>query len=755
VVERSPSTVVPLGPTTDSRVWVPDVIFGVMQNTTTIDCRITRRLVKAVAGAFLLAVMPTLGAGLGAQQPTDSARADSSSAQRLATVRVEVTRGGSATTDRLPWAVGAQSTEQVRRGQATLGIDEALANIPGVVVANRYNYALDQRVSIRGAGARANFGLRGVKVLLDGVPQSLPDGQSQLTNVDLGALSRVEVLRGSASSLYGNGSGGVISFTTDLSSPHTFGATIRQTSGSFGLQKSQVRLAGRRGSSIGAVSASRTTLDGFRQYSRADTRQLLAALDHAFGESLTLSLRTGAAETPHALNPGALTAAEYAVNPDSAAATNVNRGASREVSQRYASVRLQRRGPGVEWNVAAYGQRRFVDNALAVAPPAPAGPTNGTFSTLNRKVFGSRIDASVTSTVLRNLRIAGGLDAQRSFDVRRNQRSTAGRPSAPEDTLLLDQDEIVFSVGPFAQAQWDPHPDVTASAGARWDRLQFRVDDHFTGDGDDDSGERSMVATSGHIGLVWRATAALAPYANVSTAFETPTTTELQVRPDGGGGFNPDLGPQRIRTIEAGVRGSLGARVAFEVAFFDADASDAIVQFLETDGRAFFRNAGTTDSHGAEVGVTAQPLTWLGVQAAWTWAEYRFSEYRIVNGLVVDTLDGNYLAGVPRNAVRLGARARFGAATVDVDHSVQSALYGDDRNTVRVDGWGAGQLNIRAAWTGRWNGWRAEPFISVQNVLDESYIGSVTLNGFGGRVLEPAARRNWYIGLELAAPIIR
>jgi iron complex outermembrane receptor protein len=733
----------------DSTASAAAVIFGVMQNT---PCRVGRRL-RGVAGAAALLLAGQAPIGLAAQAPGDSTRVDSTGAQRLEAVRVDVTRGPATAAGRLPWAVGTQTSEQVRRGQATIGIDEALANIPGVVVANRYNFALDQRLSIRGAGARANFGLRGVKVLLDGIPQSLPDGQSQLTNIDLGAVGRVEVLRGSASSLYGNGSGGVIAFTTDLSAPDALGASIRQTSGSFGLQKTHLRVSGRRGASIGAVSASRTTIDGFRQYSQADTRQLMAAWDRALGDALTMSLRTGAAETPHAQNPGALTAAEYAANPDSAAAANTNRGARRAVSQRYASVRLQRSGAGTEWSAAVYGQRRFGGDPLAAAPPAPAGATSGLYSTSDRRVLGARFDASRAAIGGTSLRLAAGLDAQRSYDVRKNRRSTNGTTDAPTDTLLIHQGETVVNLGPFVQAQFAPHDRVTASVGGRYDRLTFRSDDRFFGDGDDDSGQRTMSAASGHIGVVWRATATMSPYASIATAFETPTTTELQGRPDSAGGFNPDLGPQRVRTVEAGVRGAVGTRARYEIAVFEATARDAIVQFAEVGGRAYFRNAGSTRSRGAEVGLTLQPLGWLGLQAAWTWADYRFAEYRIVNGLSVDTLDGNRLAGVPRNAVRLGARARFGAATVDVDHSLMSALYADDRNTLRVEEWGAGQLNVRAAWSGQWGRWRAEPFVAVQNALDEAYVGSVTLNGFGGRVLEPAARRNWYLGLELSAPI--
>src|SRR5581483_1746048 len=193
-------------------------------------------------------------AGLAAQR-ADSARADS--ARTLDQVRVTVTRAEQ-TAQRTPWAVDVIRRDAIRRAQATVGIDEALNNVPGVIVSNRYNASVDQRLSIRGAGARANFGIRGVKTLLDGVPQSLPDGQNQLTNVDLADIARVEVLRGSASSLYGNGSGGVIAFETDRSAPDPFSATARATSGSFGLSKVQGRAAGRSLRATTSLSVSRT-----------------------------------------------------------------------------------------------------------------------------------------------------------------------------------------------------------------------------------------------------------------------------------------------------------------------------------------------------------------------------------------------------------------------------------------------------------------------------------------------------------------
>lgn len=686
--------------------------------------------------------------------PADSAARDSAGVQRLGALRVEVTRAEDRT-DRLAWAVGAQNSMELRRGQATLGIDEALNNIPGVVVSNRYNYAVDQRLSIRGAGSRANFGLRGVKVLLDGVPQSLPDGQSQLTNVDLASIGRVEVLRGSASSLYGNGSGGVIAFTTDLTAPDRLGASLRTMGGSFGTAKSQARVSGRAGNTVGAVFASRTTVEGARDYSAADLRQLTGAVDHALGAGTTLSLRAGTSETPRSLNPGALTLAEYELNRDTAALNNVRRGASKEVSQRFVSVRAHRATERGEVSASVYGQRRLLTNALALAPPAPAGPTNGVFVTLDRRVTGVRLDASRRFAQAWRPRLAGGIDLQRAFDVRRNQRTTGGRPVAPEDTLLVFQGETQTSVGPFAQLQVDPHPRVTLSAGGRWDRITFGVDDRFFADGADNSADRAMTASTGHLGAVWRAAESFVPYANISTAFETPTTTELAARADGLGGFNPDLGPQRIRTLELGARGRLGARLGYEVALFSADARDAIIQYLETNGRAFFQNAGRTRSRGLELGVTATPADWVELRAAWTHADYTFVDYKIVSGAMTDTLDGNRLAGVPGNAWRLGVRTTWRGFAFDADHSLQSSLWADDRNTLRVDGWGDGQLNLRASWRGRVGGWPVEPFAGLQNVLGTDYVGAVTLNGFFGRVYEPAPLRNGYVGIELGVPILR
>ncbi len=692
-----------------------------------------------------------------AQRPVSSTAQDSirrdSTAQRLPGVTVTVT-GERESLTRAPWAIGVVEKDALRGAQATVGLDEALAAIPGVFVGNRYNFALDQRVSIRGAGSRANFGVRGVVVLLDGIPQTLPDGQSQLSNVELATLSRVEVLRGSASSLYGNGAGGVLSFTTDLGASTAFEPSTRLEAGSYGMRKWQARVGGRSGRAVGALSLSRLTWDGFRPHSDADVRQLNAAVDYATGPNTTLALRLNLGDVPTALNPGALTAAEFAADPSTAAETNILRGADKRVSQQQLSLRMRHEaGNEGEWNwdASVFGLARDLRNAIGSAPPPPRGPTNGTYITIDRAAAGARVSGGRRlGSAAHAPQFIAGVQWQWMRDDRANYRATGGRPTAPTDTLLLDQRETVWSMGPFAQLTWSPLSPLTLSAGARHDRVRFAAADNFLSDGDE-GGARTLPAWSGHLGGSYIVTGAFVPYVNVSTSFETPTTVELQGRADGGGGFSTELGPQRAVTFETGARGSLAdERLTYSIAAFSTRVTDAIVQYQETNGRAFYRNAGATDNDGVELGVDARLHRALSLSAAYTWAHYRFGDYRVVSGDRTTVLDGKQIPGVPTHFLRLGLRTRpTSSLSLDVDQTISSAVFADDANALRVEGWGPGITRARASWATRVGGASLLPFAGVENLFDRAYVSTVVVNGFGGRVREPGPGRNWYVGMEI------
>jgi iron complex outermembrane receptor protein len=668
---------------------------------------------------------------------------------------------------RVPAAVGVVGRREIQGAQATLGLDEAISNLPGVYVANRYNYSLDQRLSIRGAGSRANFGLRGVKVLLDGVPQTLPDGQSQLTNVDFANLQRIEVLRGASSSLYGNASGGVLALTSEGPGANPFSQMLRVEGGSFGLFKIQGRTMARQGSASGTLSVSHTQVDGFRQNSATEFTQVNLGADYLVGSTTNLGVRFGYTDAPKAQNPGALTLAEVQANPDSAAANNILRKADKDVSQGQLAFTLRRYTSRGQWDVAVFGMLRNLDNPLATPPPTGTGPTVGTFVTIDRQVYGARLSTDQhLGNEDRGVRITAGVDYQRLRDDRANYRAVAG----VRDTSILDQQERVTEIGPFVQLHYSPVADLVIGAGARYDNVRFAVQDHHLTDGTDNTGARTLSAFSGNGGLTYVRDPRFSPYVNVSTSFETPTTTELANQPNTTGGFNAALDPQRTANYELGIRGTV-AGVTYTATGYVSRIRDAIVQYQEVSGRAYFTNAGKVKNDGLELGVSGQVTDRLRLFGNYTYSNFRFGTYRIArsanNLIVVDTLDGNRLPGVPKGFIRLGLRAGpVRGVALDVDHTMATSMFADDRNTLYVAGFGSpatgeirglgnGVTNARLSWEGRAGGAWVRPFIGVNNLWDRSYVGSFTLNGTFGRVFETAPGRNWYLGGEIgwAAPV--
>ena len=258
-----------------------------------------------------------------------------------------------------------------------------------------------------------------------------------------------------------------------------------------------------------------------------------------------------------------------------------------------------------------------------------------------------------------------------------------------------------------------------------------------------------MASASGSVGASVRVGGATV-YSNLSTSFESPTTTELVNTSNGTVGFNTDLGPQRSVSVELGSRGQLGASVDYSIAGFVTRIRDAIIQVREVDGRAFFANAGKVRNRGIEAGLGVSPWSWLRFQGAYTFADYEFSEYRIPNGATTDTLDGKRLAGVPRHFLRATLTARRGPVVIELDQTTAGEVFADDRNTQKVDGWGLGITSARVSGSGDMGALRLEPFVAANNIFGRKYIGSVNLNGTFGRILEPAPGRSAYVGMEVS-----
>lgn len=694
--------------------------------------------VRRVAIGVAAAVAWLAGRPAPAQQPD--------SAVGVPGISVSATRS-TLPPERLPYSLATISRARIARGRATWGLDEALAGVPGVFVSNRYNFSLDQRISIRGFGARSAFAVRGVKVLLDGIPQTLPDGQGQLTNLELGEVDHIEVLRGSASALFGNAAGGVISIWTDPAPPGGLREEARVVAGRFarnGRTWSKWRSTTAMPLGGGGLQLTVARLDyaGERDHSAADRRNLNARLRLPLGPGWALSTVLDFGDDPRADNPGALTLAELQANPDSAPAVNLRSNAGKDVRQIQGGATLHRSfATGGEAVLTVFGLTRALKN-----------PTTFAYIDLRRRATGARLSVS------RPVRLGGrahqltaGLDLQRQRDDRTNFGNVAGRP----DTVrTLDQLERVTEVGPFVQAATALTSRVTATAGLRYDWVRFAVADRLiTPTTPDDSGDRLMHALSGSFGVAVQAGAGVTVYANAGSSFETPTTTELANRPDTAGGFNASLQPQQAWTVEMGSRGTLGTRARWSLAVFQADVRDELISYEvpSSPQRRFYRNAGSSRHRGVEASAAVRPGPGLEIDGAYTLSDFRYRSYAFSpdsTGLVV--LDGRALPGIPRHRldVRLHAAppvARGAWVELETMH-VSSALV-DDVLPVRVAGWWV--TDLRLGWAGRVGGLALDPFLAVANLFDRRYVGSVVINASSGRYYEPAPRRNIYLGVSV------
>lgn len=663
------------------------------------------------------------------QVPRDTAR-DTLPLQELVPVVVTVTRTPQAIWS-VPGAVAVVYAPGVLGGRPTTGLDELLAGVPGVYATNRWNFSLDQRVAIRGAGARSSFGIRGIKVLLDGIPQTLPDGSGQLTNVDFGGAGYVEILRGPASALFGNASGGVINISTDRyqRSPTQ---DVRVSGGAlFNKWQSITRLP--LGPGTASLSLSRMSFSGQRQHSRADFRNANARYSALLGRT---SLAVGASygDDPRADNPGALTAAELAANRDSAAAINLARNAGKDVRQTQLGASVSHAFDNGELSLAVFGIARRLRN-----------PQTFAYINLDRLAYGARLTGVSRSLPGPHAVLTAGLDLQRQRDDRLNRGNVGG---APDTVRQLDQLETVTELGPFVQLAFDPWHHTTVTIAARYDWVRFSAADRLvTGSNPDDSGRRAMHAPSVLLGAAHRH-GAVTIYANVGTSFETPTTTELANRPDTAGGFNASLDPQHALSYEVGVRSPAGSRLRYSASIFRAGIRDALIasQVPSSPGRVFFQNAGRSRHHGVELEVGVALLPGTRVDAAWTWSDFRYTSYT-TRGHV---LDGRRLPGIPENWVHLTwtARPAFArGAWLIVDQSYSSGFLVDDTLATGNAPWHS--LDVRVGWDGAVGRVRVSPFVALNNALDRRYVGSVVINAANGRYYEPAPGRNACLGMTI------
>lgn len=648
-----------------------------------------------------------------------------------------------------PAAVSVIEGEDMRLATPRVNLSETLTSVPGLQVQNRQNYAQDLQISIRGFGSRSAFGVRGIRLYVDGIPATMPDGQGQISNIDINSIQDVEVLRGPFSALYGNASGGVINVTTET------GIEASSYYGSYGSWRYGLKATGAMGDGTQpgdvdyTVSTTRFTTHGYRDHSGARKNLANAKLGVRLDDVSKLSLIFNSVDIK-ADDPGGLTESEWKADPQQAPRAE-QYNTRKTIKQTQAGLRYERQlSAQDDISVMAYAGERETTQYQSIPLVAQLKPAQaGGVITLQRHYQG--IDSRWTHRGELGVPVTftGGLNYENMSENRKgynNFRLNNGPPEfGHKGDLRRDERNLMWNVDPYLQTQWQLTQKLSLDAGVRYSSVWFDSNDHYIAPGNgDDSGDASYHHWLPAGSLKYALTDAWNLYLAAGRGFETPTINELSYRADGQSGFNFDLKPSTNDTVEVGSKTRIGNGL-LTAALFQTDTDDEIVVASSMGGRTTYKNAGKTRRQGAELALDQRFAGDWRVKASWTWLDATYRS-NVCQG---QNCDGNRMPGIARNMgfASLGFIPDEGwYAGTDVRY--MGDIMANDENTAKAPSYTVVGLNT--GYKFNYSQLTVDIFGRVDNLFDKEYIGSVIVNESNGRYYEPAPGRNYGVGINLA-----
>ena len=653
-----------------------------------------------------------------------------------------------------PAAVSVVNGDEMRQAAPRVNLSESLGAVPGLQVQNRQNYAQDLQLSIRGFGSRSTYGVRGLRIYVDGIPATMPDGQGQTSNIDIGSVDTIEVLRGPFSALYGNSSGGVINVTSQTG---TQPPTVEASSyyGSFGTWHYGMKATGAVGDGSHAgdvdytVSTNRFTTHGYRDHSGARKNLANARLGVRINDVSKLTLLLNSVDIK-ANDAGGLTADEWRDNPrQSPRGDQYN--TRKNTRQTQAGLRYERQlSAQDDLSVMMYAGERETTQFQSIPRAPQLKPSHaGGVIDLTRHYQG--IDTRLThrGELLVPVTLTAGLDYENMSERRKGYENFVMVNGAPQygeqGALRRNERNLMWNIDPYLQTQWQLTEKLSLDAGVRYSSVWFDSNDYYITPGNgDDSGDASYHKWLPAGSLKYALTDAWNVYLSAGRGFETPTINELSYRSDNQSGLNFGLKPSTNDTVEIGSKTRIGNGL-FTAALFQTNTDNEIVVDSSSGGRTSYKNAGKTRRQGMELGLDQQFGESWRLKAAWTWLD---ATYR-TNVCDDASCNGNRIPGIARNM----GYASFGYQPeqgwyAGSDIRYMSDIMANDENTAKAPSWTVVGLTTGYKWSyGRMD---MDLFGRIDNLFDREYVGSVIVNESNGRYYEPAPGRNYGIGLNLA-----
>ncbi|OLU34413.1 TonB-dependent siderophore receptor [Pseudomonas sp. PA15(2017)] len=659
----------------------------------------------------------------------------------------------------LPFSVDSIDREQISDGQLGINASEVLTRVPGLVVQNRQNYAQDLQISSRGFGARSAFGVRGLKLISDGIPASTPDGQGQAATFNLDTAERIEVLRGPASTLYGSNAGGVIQvFSRDgVGRPRVGAETLI---GSDGMTRNHLTAEGEADGVGFVLDASRMDTDGYRDHSSARRDQTFAKLNFKPDEDSKLALIYSSLEQNGTQDPLGQAWEAYKADPRSVASNATRYNTRKSIDHQQMGANYERYFDDSTLQLTAYAGKRRVVQYLAIPIELPSGPGanpvnpqanprhSGGVVGFEREFHGGSVRwLQPVDGVTGNLQLVFGLDYDQSRDDRKGYENFVG--TLPDVTrgvkgnLRRDEVDTVTSLDPYAQATWTIG-DWTLQGGLRYSTVEVDVDDKYiVGANGDDSGTRRYEKATPSVSIGYAFTPDLNGYISVGKGFETPSQAELAYS-QGNAGFNYGLEPSESTQYEVGLKARVAGDTRINAAIFQINTDDEIVVLENSGGRTSYQNASKTLRRGFELGVESQLNEQWSAALAYTYLAATYDSRFVAGSNTIDK--GNNLPGVPRTTLfgELAWKPVDGISTA-LEGLYRSKVYVEDTNTERAAPSYA-VFNWRTRFEQRFGPWKTHQTLRLDNLADKHYVGSVIVGDGNGRFYEAAPGRSWYAG---------
>jgi iron complex outermembrane receptor protein len=650
----------------------------------------------------------------------------------------------------VPAAISSVTAEQLRNDALGVNLADDIATVPGLLARNRNNYAQDQQISIRGIGANSAFGIRGVRVYQDGIPATGPDGQGQVSQFNLDSASRVEILRGPFSALYGNSSGGVIQiFTADGKGPLQLRSSVAY--GSFDSVRASLNALGSAGPLGYNLDFSHFKVDGFRDHSSARNESFNGKLNYSFNESNRLAFVANVVSRPDAQDPLGLTPAEFAADPQSTDTAAITFNTRKSLRQQQGGLIYDLDLTDQQSvRVVGYYGHRSVQQFLSIPASTQAAPrSSGGVVDLDRRFGGADARWSWKGMLAeRPMTWVAGLSFDRQNELRRGYNNFIGSELGVQGVLRRNENNIARDLDEYLQGTWDFAPLWSAMVGVRRSDVKFDSEDHYiTATNGNDSGGVTYGATSPVGGIVFKPQDWLRVYASYGQGFQTPLGSELAYRPDGGAGLNLALLPARSNNTELGVKLDIEPDVTAEFAIFQAQTRNEIVVDTNIGGRSTYQNSGRTRRSGAEYSLNYRLAQDWRFQLAYTYVKAYYSDaYKTClaapcSAPSVLVAAGNLLPGVPKHNVY--AELRWGEelgwhANVNGQYVTQVAV--NDTNTVFTPTYAL--LGLNGGYGIELHQFKMNAFLRINNLLNRRYVGSVIVDDGNSRYFEPGAGFN-------------